>query len=245
MIYQGGQNICGVSIGVLCLDSGFPKPPGHIKNPSSLPFPVHYETVVGASVKDLLANPSPEFLVPFIKAAQHLERQGARAITGSCGFLAIFQQELSDAVNIPVFASSLIQIPLAYNITGRKGPVGVLTASRESLTDRHFEAVGAAGISVAVQGMEHQPEFTEVILQGKRNAMDLDKIAAEVLESATELARKNPDMRVLVLECTDMPPYAHILQKHLKMPIFDLTTLTTMVHDTVTRAPYPGFMPYE
>ena len=103
--YTGGQNICGASIGVLCLESYFPKPPGHIKNPSSLPFPVLYEMIDGVTVPDLLKNPSLELLEPFLIGAKKLEREGVRAITGSCGFLALFQRELAAAVNIPVFSS--------------------------------------------------------------------------------------------------------------------------------------------
>ena len=114
MLLQGGPNICGVTIGVLCLDSRFPKLPGHIKNPSAFSFPVLYETVQGATVAELIKRPSPEFIAPFIDAARRLEANGVRAITGSCGFLALFQEELASAVNVPVFASSLIQVPLAH-----------------------------------------------------------------------------------------------------------------------------------
>ena len=242
-IYTGGQNICGVSIGVLCLDSKFPKPPGHIKNPSSLDFTVLYETVKGATVKKLLTNPGSDFIAPFIEAAKRLEAEGVRAITGSCGFLALFQKELADAVNIPVFASSLIQVPLVFHLTGAKAPVGVLTASSDSLAEKHFEAVGAGNIPVVVQGMEGYPEFNEVIIEAQRNAMDISLIESEVLSAATKLVKNNPEVRALVLECTDMPPYAARLQAELKLPIFDLTTLATMVHSTVIRTAYPGFMP--
>ena len=242
-IYSGGQNICGVSIGVLCLDSQFPKPPGHIKNPSGLPFTVLYETVPGATVKKLLTNPCAEFISPFIEAARRLEAEGVRAITGSCGFLALFQKELADAVQIPVFASSLIQVPLVYHMTGACAPVGVLTASQKSLTNRHFDAVGAGSIPVVVQGMEGYNEFNEVIIEGQRNRMDIDIIESEVLSAACELCDINPEMRAIVLECTDMPPYAHSIQAKLKRPVFDLTTLATMVHNAVIRTPYNGYMP--
>mgnify|MGYP002525368684 CR=1 FL=1 len=118
MKYAGGQNICGATIGVLCTESYFPKPPGHIKNPSALPFPLLYETMTGVTVPKLLDNPTSEMLEPIIAAAKRLESEGVRAITGSCGFLALFQKELSEAVSIPVFSSSLIQIPLAFQMTG-------------------------------------------------------------------------------------------------------------------------------
>lgn len=243
-IYDGGQNICGASIGVLCLESYFPKPPGHIKNPSSLPFPVLYEMIDGVTVPTLLNNPSPELLEPFIKGAQHLEAEGVRAITGSCGFLALFQKELAAAVSVPVFASSLIQVPLAYHMTGANAPVGVLTADASALTPQHFEGVGAAEIPVAVQGLEHTREFAEVILRNMRTRMDTDVIEAEVLEAARRLKRQTPEIRSLVLECTDLPPYAARLQEELRLPVFDLTTLAQMAHSVAARSSYSGIMPW-
>ncbi len=242
-VFSGGQNICGISIGVLCLDSKFPKPPGHIKNPSGLPFTVLYEIVPGATVKTLLTDPGDDFIKPFIKAAKHLEAEGVRAITGSCGFLALFQKELSDAVNIPVFASSLIQVPLVFNLTGASAPVGILTASQTSLTQKHFDAVGAGNIPMVIQGMEGYREFNEVIIEAQRNSMDIELIESEVLSAARNMCDNNPEIRAIVLECTDMPPYAHTLQKNLGIPIFDLTTLASMIHSTVMRTPYSGFMP--
>ncbi len=243
-IYNGGQNICGASIGVLCLESYFPKPPGHIKNPSSLPFPVLYEMIDGITVPTLLNNPTPELLAPLIKGVQRLEAEGVRAITGSCGFLALFQKELAEAVSVPVFASSLIQVPLAYQMTGASAPVGVLTADASALTPRHFEGVGAAGIPVAVQGLEDTSEFAEVILRNTRTRMDTDLIEAEVMDAARRLKRQAPDIRSLVLECTDLPPYAAQIQEELRLPVFDLTTLAQMAHSVAVRGRYSGIMPW-
>ncbi|WP_171119315.1 aspartate/glutamate racemase family protein [Ruegeria sp. HKCCA5463] len=243
-IYQGGQNICGASIGVLCLESYFPKPPGHIKNPSSLPFPVLYEMIDGVTVPTLLNNPTPDLLNPFIKGAQRLEAEGVRAITGSCGFLALFQKELAAAVSVPVFASSLIQVPLAFHMTGATAPVGVITADSSALTQRHFEGVGAGGVPVAVQGLEHTSEFAEVILRNARTRMDTDLIEAEVLDAARRLKRETPEIRSVVLECTDLPPYAKRIQEDLKLPVFDLTTLAQMAHNASARTGYCGLMPW-
>lgn len=243
-LYKGGQNICGATIGVLCLESYFPKPPGHIKNPSSLPFPVLYEIIDGVTVPDLLNNPTPDLLEPFLIGARKLEREGVRAITGSCGFLALFQKELAAAVNIPVFSSSLIQVPLAFQMTGASAPVGVLTADASALTDAHFKAIGAGDIPVVVQGLEDSTEFAEVILRYQRNAMDTDLIEAEVIDAARRLMDCAPNVRSLVLECTDLPPYASKLQQELQLPIYDLTTLATMAHTVVTREPYIGHMPW-
>jgi hypothetical protein len=243
MILEGGPNICGVAIGVLCLDSQFPKPPGHIKNPSGLSFPVLYETVPGATVAALVNDPAPDFIDPFLDAARRLEAEGVRAITGSCGFLALYQKELAAAVKVPVFASSLIQVPMVHHMLAPDKRVGVLTASAPNLTPRHFAAVGAGGIPVAVEGMESYPEFREVILEGRRSAMDITAIETEVLAAARSLVEKNPDVGAVVLECTDMPPYAQNIQELLRLPVFDLTTLATMVQEAVVRVAYRGVMP--
>lgn len=242
VIHSGGQNICGATIGVLCLESYFPKPPGHIKNPSGLPFPVLYEVIGGVSVPHLLNNPTNDMLEAFIEGARRLEREGVRAITGSCGFLALFQKELASAVNIPVFASALIQVPLAYHMTGATAPVGILTADASALTTAHLDGVGAADIPVVVHGLEHSTEFASVILRNERTSMDLEIVKAEVIDAARALKEKS-DIRSLVLECTDLPPYAQGIQDELRLPVFDLTTLTTMIHEVVTRHRYEGLMP--
>lgn len=200
------QNICGATIGVLCLESYFPKPPGHIKNPSALPFSLLYETVEGITVPKLLNNPEAAMLQPFIDAAQRLEKEGVRAITGSCGFLALFQQELPSAVSIPVFASSLIQVPLAFHMTGAKVPVGILTAKSDALTQAHMDGVGIGDTPVAIHGLEESEEFASVILRNERTAMDLFLVEKEVIAAAKALKAKAPDIRSIVLECTDLPP---------------------------------------
>jgi aspartate/glutamate racemase len=235
----GGQNICGLSIDVLSLESYFPKPPGHIKNPSSLPFTTTYEILQGITVPELLNSPSPDMLEPIVAAARRLEKQGVRAITGSCGFLAMFQREIAQSVSVPVFLSSLLQVPLAYQMT--RAPVGVLTASAPALTQRHIDGAGASGVPIIVQGLEETQEFASVILRNERNSMDLSKIEAEVLAAACRLIAEAPEIKSLVLECTDLPPYAQKLQHVISRPVFDLTTLAKMMHDVVLRQSYAGF----
>ena len=242
MLIQGGHNICGIPIGVLCLESYCPKAPGHIKCPSSFRFPIAYKVIKGVTVAKLLREPSDKQMVQFIAAARELEAEGVRAITGSCGFLALYQQELADAVNIPVFASSLLQVPLVHRMLKSNQKVGVLTAHKSSLTPAHLKAVGVEDHMVCIVGMEGQPEFTEVILEGKRYSMDLDKVESEVVEVAVAFAHAHPEVGALVLECTDMPPFANQIQQKTGLPVFDLSTLTNMVGEVVNRQPYHGIL---
>lgn len=97
---------------------------------------------------------------------------------------------------------------------------------------------------MAVQGLEHTSEFAEVILRNARNRMDTDLIEAEVLDTARRLKRETPEIRSVVLECTDLPPYAKRIQEDLKLPVFDLTTLAQMAHNVGARTGYCGLMPW-
>jgi len=223
------------AVGVLCLDTAYPKIPGHIRNPGTFGFPVVYRVVEGATPERVVGQADPRLLQPFVGAARELEAEGVAAITTSCGFLAIFQRELADAVGVPLYTSSLIQLPMVHRMLRPGQKVGVLAARRRSLTRRHLEAVGAASVPICVAGMDDQPEFREVILEGRRHDLDADRLAREVLGEAGRLAGAEPDMGALVIECTDLVPFARPIQARLGVPVFDIVTLTEMVYRTLTR----------
>ncbi|MBG0818122.1 aspartate/glutamate racemase family protein [Planomonospora sp. ID82291] len=227
-------------IGVLGLDTSFTKIPGHIRNPATFDFPVIY-TVVKEATPELLVNRAdPGLLGPFVRGARELEARGAAAITGACGFLAVFQRELADAVGVPLYSSSLIQLPMVHRMIRSDRKVGLLVARAPSLTARHLEAVGAGHVPVCVAGMEEQPEFCEVMLEGRRSELDVGRLEREVLGRAEHLARENPDLGALVIECTDLVPFAHAIQERLGVPVFDIVTLTETVHRGLTRRPFTG-----
>jgi hypothetical protein len=223
------------AIGVICLDTSFTKVPGHIRNRSTFDFPVIYRVVRGATAERVVTQADPTLLDPFIEAARDLQEQGVAAITGACGFLAIFQRQLADAVSVPLYASSLVQLPLVHRMIRSDQRVGLLVAKRSALTRRHLEPVGAQDVPVCVIGMEDQPEFREVMLEARRPDLDSARLEREVLGQVDVLAEENPDMGAIVIECTDLPPYAHAIQARLGIPVFDIVTLTEMVHRAVTR----------
>ncbi len=243
MIIDGGTNLSGIPIGILCLETYYGRPPGHIRNASTFQFPVMYRIVKGATAKRVVKQADPELLEPFIEAAQELEQEGVMAITGSCGFLALFQDKLADAVNIPVFTSSLIQIPLVHSMLRKNQLVGILTASKSTLTESHLDAVGAGAVPVCLAGMDEQPEFCEVVIEARRSDLDLDRLGEEVLAVVDRMAEIHPEMGALVIECTDLPPFAHLIQQKIDIPVFDIVTLTNMVYESLIRRPFNGIMP--
>lgn len=229
MILKGGLNYYGIPLGVISLESYFPKPIGHIKYAPTFDFPVLYRTVKGATVDRLIRERDPALLDPFIEAARELEREGVRAITGSCGFLALHQQRIADAVGIPVFMSSLMQVPLVSRMLGRGRKVGVVVANSDALTADHLRGAGIAEEPTAIAGMQDQAQFCDVILHGRRNDLDMTLFSVELCTVVQRLLRDEPTVSALVLECTDLSHFAPELHQRFGLPVFDLTSLTRMV----------------
>src|SRR3989475_5934874 len=113
---RGGFNQYGFTVGILILDTRFPRILGDVGNAATFPFPVRYHRVSGAT-PDLVVRRGAEGLLPaFVQGARALEGEGVGAITTSCGFLAKYQQELAAAVRVPVFTSSLLMVPLVHRL---------------------------------------------------------------------------------------------------------------------------------
>ncbi len=234
------QSWYGETIGILILNAAYPCIPGNVGNATTFPFPVRYEEVEGASIDRELNRRDPDLAMPFVRAAQRLRDQGVRAITGACGFMALFQREVASSVDIPVFLSSLMQIPFIHRITGK--PVGVITADSSRLGPQHFEASGIpTGLPMVVAGMETQQEFREAVLKEK-GTLDASVMEQEVVDVARALVDKNPDLGAILLECSDLPPFAHSVQHATGLPVFDFITMIEYVHRAITQKPYRGYM---
>ena len=219
-------------IGVILLDTSFPRLLGDVGNPNTFPFPVIYERVEGAIPFRVVKERDRSLLSPLIEGARVLQRRGAKAITTSCGFLAIWQKEIASAVDIPVFTSSLLQVPWAYQITGRRGRIGILTVDGASLTEAHFEGVGAKGIPMIVRGMKPGSEFYRVYIENSPN-IDVSKAGREMVAEAAALVNEHPDISGLVLECANMPVFRKAVRDTVKVPVFDIVTLTYFIWSSI------------
>ena len=234
------QSWYGESIGILILDAAYPCVPGNGGNATSYPFPVRYHEVEGASIDRLLNQCDPSLVTPFIEGALALQARGVKAVTGACGFMAIFQQEVASVLEIPVFLSPLLQIPFMVQITGR--PAGVITANAERLTTAHFRACGIAEETpIHIAGMERQPEFRTAILEEK-GTLDSALIEEEVSAVAAALVERHPEIGAILLECSDLPPYAKAVQRVTGRPVFDFNTMITSVERAVVARDYRGAM---
>jgi Asp/Glu/hydantoin racemase len=170
-----------------------------------------------------------------------LEKEGVRAITTNCGFLALFQKEMASAVNIPVFTSSLMQVPLAYTMIKPSQKVGIITVHSKSLSQKHLSCVGADKIPHIIYGTEGEEEFSRVILDDEME-LDVNKSRDELVRVSKRMVSEHPEVGAIVLECTNMPPYAAAIQKEINLPIFDIYTLVIMVYRAVVKKDFSGIM---
>ena len=175
------------------------------------------------------ARPDGDLLPLFVEGARALERAGVRAITTSCGFLARFQAELAGAVAVPVFTSSLMMVPMVQRMLPRGRAVGILTVDASSLGPAHFAGAGITpDVPVVVAGLETEKEFARVMLEDALE-LDVDAARAEHVAVARRLVAEHPEIGAIVLECTNMPPYAADVQMATGLPVFDITGLIRMV----------------
>jgi Asp/Glu/hydantoin racemase len=232
---RGGADARDFSLGVLMLDTRFPRVPGDIGNAGTFDFPVRYHRVAGASAEKVVRRNGSEVLPLFVEGARVLEREGVRAITTSCGFLARFQPELAAAVSIPVFTSSLMLVPLVHRMLPPDRAVGIMTVDASALRVEHLGGAGITpGMRVVVAGLETEREFTRVLLDDLL-ALDVEAARSEHVTVARRLVAAHPEVGAIVLECTNMPPYREAVQAATGLPVFDITALVRMIHDAVQR----------
>lgn len=228
-IARGGRALYGVPLGILMLEAKFPRILGDMGNGKTWPFPVLYRVVSGASPEKVVLRGAAGLLPDFIEAAKELVHIGAEAITTNCGFLSIFQKEIAAAVGVPVATSSLMQVPWVQATLPPGKRVGLVTVSGSTLTPAHLEGAGVP-LDTPVIGTERGQEFFRVLIKAEKNDMDIELAAQDVVEAGKELVAKNPDVGAIVLECTNMPPYAAALQAAVALPVYDIYSMITWFH---------------
>ncbi len=234
MIVEGGKAVYGAALGILMLDARFPRIPGDMGHAGTWPFPVLYRVVRGASPDRVVRHGADGLFEAFLAAGQELVRDGADAITTNCGFLSVFQEGLTRHLDVPVATSSLMQVPLVAATLPPKRTVGIITVSKDSLSAAHLAAAGVpAGTPVA--GVPADGAFAGALLDN-RAQLDVETARMEVVEAAMELRRTVPGLGAVVLECTNMDPYAGDVRKATGVPVYSIRTFMLWFHGSLEPA---------
>lgn len=207
------------------LDARFPRIPGDMGNALTWPFPVHYRIVRNASPDLVVRRGAQGMLDAFVDAARELVDEGVDGITTNCGFLSLFQKELSQAVPVPVVTSSLMQVEMVNKVLPAGKRAGVLTISASTLTEAHLRSAQVPE-GTPIGSTEGGQEFTRAILDNELT-LDVDKARADNVEAALAMKEAHPDLGALVLECTNMCPYAADIQTATGLPVYSIVSLVS------------------
>ena len=215
----GGKAVYGASVGLLLLEARFARIPGDGGNASTWPFPMLYKVVDSATPERVVRGQARGLLEQFVAAGRELIAMGADGITTNCGFMVQHQAHLAEALQVPVAASSLLQVPAVQALLAPGQRVGIVTIDRSALTPELLHAAGAPA-DTPVAGTEQGQEFHRVLL-GNELELDVAKARADVVSCACDLVDRHADIGALVLECTNMPPYAADIQAATGKPVYD------------------------
>ncbi len=227
-VEYGGKTVFGATLGILMLETRFPRIHGDIANAYTWPFPVQYRIVRGAT-PDKVVRKDPLLLVDdFIAAARDLVASGCDGLTTNCGFLALLQDQISEAVQVPFASSSLMQIPLVQQMLPANKRVGVITISKANLGKTHLRAAKAP-LDTPIVGTDQGRAFTHGILNDQPEINFAD-CRLDLLDAARALVTQNDNIGAIVLECTNMTPYAADIRKLTGLPVFTIYSYARWFH---------------
>lgn len=223
--FHGGKTVFGATLGILMLETRFPRIPGDMGNALTWPFPVQYRVVRGASPQKVVLDDATALLDVFVAAGRDLVHSGCDGITTNCGFLSLLQHELTHALDVPVASSSLMQVPMIEATLPPGKRVGILTISAKTLTDAHLAAAGVP-LDTPIMGTDPEGEFSRKIL-GDVVEIDFTRCKSDMQTAAQALVKAHPDLGAIVLECTNMVPYADDIRRLTGLPVYSIYSLAT------------------
>lgn len=222
---KGGKTVYGATVGILMLETQFPRIYGDMGNAMSWDFPVQYRVVTGATPDKVVRNDPTQLSEQFIEAGRELVRSGCDGITTNCGFLALIQDDVKQALGVPVATSSLMQVPMVQALLPAGKRVGVITISKGSLTGDHLLAAGAP-LDTPLIGTEGGRCLTEDIL-GDKLEIDFEACRLDMIDAARAMVECHPEVGAIVLECTNMVPYARDIRRLTGLPVFSIHSFVT------------------
>ena len=247
MRIEGGYPYYGEAIGILMFDGrGYPMIPGNVGNASTYNFPVRLKVVDGLEwyppPADEWGDSPPKEVGLLVDAARELEREGVRAIVTCCGFFSVMQETLAEAVDIPVFTSPLILLPMLLRTIAPDRSIAVYTASKPHLTEGFIRAGGVTDKDrIRLLGAEASSEFAATHMGGTRTSIDFELLEREIVEIAEDFVDANPDVGMILLECTTFPSFSAGIQRSTGLPVVDYIDMINFVYNSVVCREYQGF----
>jgi Asp/Glu/hydantoin racemase len=233
-----GQSLAGFSVGVIVRESHYPLIPGNMQNARTFDFPVLFG-VVPRVTTDELCTGSPELGARVIATGHELLKQGVKAIAGACGSFAHFQSRAASSFKVPTAMSVMVQVPFLLSMLPKDRKLAIVFASARAFTDqlRRECSIADADLSriviteaIALQAFR---DFT-----GSPSHFDVAALESQLCEHTVKLMRADPSISMIVLQCSDLPPFACSIQRAVRCPVVDGSLLVRWLQSIVARHPY-------
>jgi len=234
------------AIGILRIDYTYPAALGDAAHPNSYYYRTPHATWNGLSFEAAqAAKPlTKEQRHAMVAALTALEKEGVMGIAGDCGFLMNYQEEARAVAKVPTFISALLQCSILTSLFSMDECILVLTANGRALLPHMPKLLSACGVTkpeqqrrFIVAGCESLPGFDAV---AKGEKVDVELVMPHVVSLVQSVVAKNPLIRAVLLECTELPPYADAIRHAVKLPVLDAITLVDFFHAAIDDNPYWG-----
>eukprot|EP00439_Symbiodinium_sp_Y106_P008275 s5623_g1.t1 len=215
------------ALGVVRLDYDYPPAPGDSDHPGSFGYEVYYRCCPGLTFEMCQEGHFPEAVERrFADAIKHLEARGCAAITGDCGFMMAFHMIARKIAAKPIFMSSMVQCPIIAAALEPSDQILLLTANDRHLKPQKQVLLSSCGFDVdedrfLIKGCQSVPGFEAVALGGK---VPLEVVQPGIVKLVQETRKQHPRIAAILLECTELPPYADALRYHTGLPVWDAVT---------------------
>lgn len=214
---------------------------GSLENGASFVCPVQYKAV---DISDFpegprTLHPVPELGRLMVQKARKLEKEGVEAVATDCGFYVYFQDEMAEALSIPVCTSALLQVPLVSKLIGKKKRVGIITWDASVLSREHLRRAGIdESLKIAIVSYKKWREKRSPMFHADKNLPPekrLEMLEEDLVAASKNLISEYPDIGAIVLECTVFPPAAYAVQRATGLPVFDVVMLLNWLSNAVAR----------
>lgn len=116
-----------------------------------------------------------------------------------------------------------------------------MTANAIAMSEQIFESCGINKTDdLVIADLRHGENFHNIMED--QGSFDNTGVRDDVVNAAMKLVEENPDVGAILLECSDMPPYAWEIQKATKRPVFDFITLINWMENACQQRPYDGWI---
>ncbi|EOD24466.1 hypothetical protein EMIHUDRAFT_115912 [Emiliania huxleyi CCMP1516] len=235
------------AIGILRIDYSYPPAPGDVDYPGSYYYRTVQEVAAGLTFEAAqegrpLTAQQREAMEGAIRRLE--AAKGVVGITGDCGFLMNYQVDARRMSHLPCFISAMMQCHMLAASFAADEEFLVLTANGKSLAPKFGEMLSLAHVTrpedqarFHILGCEDVDGFDAV---AKGEAVDVARVTPGIVALAKAAAARRPKVRAVLLECTELPPYADALRHALRIPVLDAITLVDFVHSASTDNPAFG-----